>query len=244
MTLIPALALVADTLLVRPVAVPAPWYSVATGVLSIVVTVLLLGIAVALLGMARALHKAEDRLGARLQGLSTELVPLARNLNQIASQLSAVTTDAKADFARLSSTVGAVDDAVRSVIEATESRLARVATLIDAVQGEAEATVADATGLVRGVREGARSLLNTSARDSSSRAPRSRRKRRSQRDTWDAARTEAEVHARLAELEATLFESLDDDRGDDTAMDRDGNTDVAETDARHSGGPRVRRARS
>ena len=58
MMTIPALALVADTLLVRPVDVPAPWYSVATGILSIVVTLLLLGIAVALLGMARALKGA------------------------------------------------------------------------------------------------------------------------------------------------------------------------------------------
>lgn len=240
MHILSALPLLADTLLVRPVAVPAPWYSVASGVLSIVVTVLLLGIALALLGMARALKSAEERLGTKLQGLGTELIPLARNLNAIATQLADVTTDAKADFARLSSTIGVVDAAVRDVIDATEARLARVATLLDAVQNEAEATVADATGLMRGMREGARTLLRP--HDEAHEAPR-RRKTAAKSDAppqWDAARAESEVRARLAELEASLQASVDADEDEDTHAGVPRDHDDA---ARATGGPRVRRGR-
>jgi hypothetical protein len=239
MHILSALPLLADTLLVRPVAVPAPWYSVASGILSIVVTLLLLGIAVALLGMARALKSAEDRLGTKMQGLSTELIPLARNLNAIATQLASVTTDAKADFARLSATIGVVDDAVRDVIDATEARLARVATLLDAVQDEAEATVADATGLMRGVRAGARTLLRP--REAGDTAPRRRaRGAAAGASAWDAARTEAEVRARLAELEASLLEAVDVDDDDELPAD---DTGAEERVPRDTGGPRVRRGR-
>jgi hypothetical protein len=216
MLTIPALAVLADTLLVRPVDLPAPWYSVATGVLSIVVTLLLLGIAVALLGMARALKGAEHRLGGRMQGLADELIPLARNLNQIATQLSDVTTEARNDLKRLSGTVGAVDDAVRDVIEAGEARLARVGVLLDVLQDEAQATVASATGAMRGVRTGAGSLVSNLFRGAT---PPSRDERpapgRGRRRDHDALQ-ESDIRDRLAALEAAFFES-DDDEEDDVA---------------------------
>jgi len=218
----PVLAMIADTLLVRPVDVPAPWYSVATGVLSVVVTLLLLGIALALLGMARALKGAEKNLGGRMQGLADELIPLARNLNQIATQLQDVTTEARGHLRTLSGTIGAVDDAVRDAIDAGESRLHQFGTMLDAVQDEAEATVASATGIMRGVRTGAGSLVSSffgsdTIADS---APRRRTRRSS-----DNARplTDADVHARLAALEAALAEWDEDDEAhedDETLLTR------------------------
>lgn len=212
MLTIPALAAMVDTLLVRPVDLPAPWYSVATGVLSIIVTLLLLGIAVALLGMARALKGAENRLGGRMQGLADELIPLARNLNQIATQLTEVTTEARGDLKRLSGTIGAVDDAVRDVIDAGEARLARFGVLLDVLQDEAQATVASATGAMRGVRTGAGSLVSNlfrgrerGARPSASRS----------RDRDDHALTETDIRARLAALEAAFLAPDEADEADD-----------------------------
>jgi hypothetical protein len=208
------LAFVADTLLVRPVDVPAPWYSVATGILSIVVTLLLLGIAVALLGMARALKGAEKNLGGRMQGLADELIPLARNLNQIATQLSEFTTSARGDLTRLSGTIGAVDDAVRDAIDASESRLAQFGTLLDAVQDEAEATVASAAGVMRGMRTGAGAMVSSLfGRNGSTAVPRRSRRhpRASDRDLLD----EADVRERLAALEAAFAERAEDDDDDD-----------------------------
>ena len=210
MMTIPALALVADTLLVRPVDVPAPWYSVATGILSIVVTLLLLGIAVALLGMARALKGAEKNLGGRMQGLADEVIPLARNLNHIATQLSEVTVEARTEIRRISGTIDAVDDAVRDAIDAGESRLAQFGTLLDAVQDEAHATIASATGLIRGVRTGAGSMASSLFRRNGGSRPHSKlnRKRREEQDVLE----EADVRARLAALEAALAElEVDDD---------------------------------
>jgi hypothetical protein len=252
MPILPLLALIADTVLVRPVDVPTPWYSVASGVLSIVVTLLLLGIATALLGMARAVRNAEHRLGGRMQTLSDELVPLARNLNQIATQLAEVTHDARADLKRLSGTVGAVDNAVRSVIDAGEERFARLSTLLDAVQDEAEETVSTATSVIHGVREGARSFLSDTTRRTRSSSAR-RERRRPNRDTDesdddDLLVTEAEIRARLSELEAALHAEVPD--SDDGLLHRDADEEM-ENDA-HAGvgehrsaarGPRIRRQR-
>ncbi len=217
MMTLPAFALVADTLLVRPVDIPAPWYSVATGVLSIVVTLLLLGIAVALFGMGRALKAAEHRFGHRLEGLSTELIPLAKTLNSLAMQLAEVTTSARSDLRKLSGTISAVDDAVRDALDAGEARLERLGTLVDVVQEEAEATVASATGVVRGVRTGARSLVTSlfdrrpksSARASS----RSRTRRDETRDELE----ESDIRARLAALEAAFSEIEEDEDEDGVA---------------------------
>jgi hypothetical protein len=205
----PVFALIADTLLVRPVDVPAPWYSVATGVLSVVVTLLLLGIAVALLGMARALKGAESRLGGSMKGLADELIPLARNLNQIATQLSEVTTEARGDLRRLSGTIGAVDEAVRDAIDAGEERLARFGTLLDAVQDEAQATVASATGVVRGIRTGTGSLVSDFFGRRSSPPRRAGRTREADEMSLD----EDDIRARLAALEAAF--TADDDADED-----------------------------
>ncbi len=204
MMTIPVLALVADTLLVRPVDVPAPWYSVATGVLSIVVTLLLCGIAAALLGMARAVKGVESRLGGKMQGLAEELIPLARNLNHIATQLSEVTVEARADLKKLRGTIEVVDDAVRDAIDAGESRLAQFGTLLDAVQDEAQATIASATGIVRGVRTGTGSLVRSlfSRKGSTNGRRATRSVSRHADDT--AAPDEADVRRRLAALEAAL----------------------------------------
>ena len=213
MLTIPVLALVADTLLVRPVDVPAPWYSVATGILSIFVTLLLLGIAVALLGMARALKGAEKNLGGRMQGLADELIPLVRNLNQIATQLSEATVEARAEIRRISGTIGVVDDAVRDAIEDGEARLAQFGTLLDAVQDEAQATVASATGLIRGVRTGTGAMVSSLLRrNGKSHAPAGgARGSVNDRDALE----ESDVRARLAALEAALAEFEDDEDEDD-----------------------------
>ncbi len=213
---IPLFSLAADTLLVRPVDVPAPWYSVATGILSIVVTLLLLGIAIALLGMARALKGAERNLGGRMQGLADELVPLARNLNHIATQLSEVTEAARGDLAKLSGTVGAVDDAVRDAIDAGEWRLRRFGTLLDAVQDEAQATVASATGAMRGMRTGAGSMVASLF----GRNGTSKHRARTRRPAPDEEHTtieEDDVRARLALLEAAFAERNTDE--DDAEAD-------------------------
>jgi hypothetical protein len=204
-------AVVADTLLVRPVDVPAPWYSVATGILSIVVTLLLLGIAVALLGMARALKGAEKNLGGRMQGLADELIPLARNLNQIATQLSEVTAEARIELKRLSGTVTVVDDAVRDAIEAGEDRLAQFGTLLDAVQEEAEATVASATGMVRGMRAGAGAMISGLFGSTRSAQRATRRPRPASPGAARRALDEDDVRARLAALEAAMGEQDDED---------------------------------
>jgi hypothetical protein len=223
MMTIPALALVADTLLVRPVDLPAPWYSVATGILSIVVTLLLLGIAVALLGMARALKGAESNLGGRMQGLADELVPLARNLNQIATQLSEVTVAARGDLAKLSGTIGAVDDAVRDVIDAGEARFHQFGTLLDAVQDEAQATVASATGVMRGVRTGAGSMVSSLFGRNGMSTSRSRSRRAAPYDDR-LPLDEEEVRARLAALEAAFATH-------DAAEERPADADRAESPA-------------
>ena len=200
-----ALAFVADTLLVRPVDVPAPWYSVATGILSIIVTVLLLGIAIALLGMARAVKHAEHRLGGRLQGLADELIPLARNVNQIAGQVSEVMTSARGDIARLSGTIGAVDDAVRDALDASEARLHQFGVMLDAVQDEAQATVASATGMMRGMRTGAGALVTNLFRSNSSRSdPAARARTDTRTSERSALLEESDVIARIAALEAAL----------------------------------------
>jgi hypothetical protein len=211
-----ALALVADTLLVRPVDVPAPWYSVATGILSIIVTLLLLGIAVALLGMARALKGAEKNLGGRMQGLADELIPLARNLNQIALKLSDVTGEARTEIKRISGTITVVDEAVRDAIDASEERLARFGALLDVVQDEAQATVASATGLLRGVRTGAGSMVSSLFGRNGTSRPRATVQRAKR--AGNAALDESDVRARLAALEAALAD-LDGADDDDTDED-------------------------
>lgn len=231
MMMIPVLAMAADTLLVRPVDVPAPWYSVATGILSIVVTLLLLGIAVALMGMARALKGAESNLGGRMQGLADELVPLARNLNQIATQLSEFTTEARGELQRLSGTIGVVDDAVRDAIDAGESRLAQFGTLLDAVQDEAQATVASATGAMRGLRTGAGSMVSSLFRRNGASSSRTR-PRRAIRDDDKAALDEDDVRARLAALEAAFAERDADDDDDDDEFDDDVIAHVSERPVR------------
>jgi hypothetical protein len=257
MTLIPALALAADTLLFRPVGVPTPWYSVASGVLSIVVTILLLGIAVALLGMARALKAAEHGLGHKMQGLTEELVPLARNLNHIATQLADVTAAARGDLARLSGTVGAVDDAVRSVIAAGEERFAHVATLLDALQDEADNTVASATGIMRGVRTGAGSLASNLFGGRKQTRERVRRRTPDHDLREPADLDDDEIRERLAVLESALADrAADDDQDeedadefDDDVEDDEVEDNVSEADVesaaktRSQSGPRVRQRR-
>ena len=213
-----ALAFVADTLLVRPVDVPAPWYSVATGILSIIVTVLLLGIAIALLGMARAVKHAEHRLGGRLQGLADELIPLAKNVNQIAGQVSEVMTSARGDIARLSGTIGAVDDAVRDALDASEARLHQFGVMLDAVQDEAQATVASATGMMRGMRTGAGALVTNLFRSKESRSDPAPRARSGMGARERAALLdESDVIARIAALEAALASTGTEE--DDNDMD-------------------------
>ena len=220
--------MVADTLLMRPVDVPAPWYDVASGVLSVVVTLLLLGIAVALLGMARALKGAERTVGGRLQGLADELIPLARNLNQIATQLSEVTTSARGDLRTLSGTIGAVDDAVRDAIDAGEARLHQFGIMLDVVQDETQATVASATGMVRGVRTGAGALVSNLFRRASAPAPHDGHARGA-RNGDSPPLTDADVYARIAALEAALAE-LEDGDGNDAEE----NTGAGSRDARAS----------
>ena len=213
-----ALAFVADTLLVRPVDVPAPWYSVATGILSIIVTVLLLGIAIALLGMARAVKHAEHRLGGRLQGLADELIPLAKNVNQIAGQVSEVMTSARGDIARLSGTIGAVDDAVRDALDASQARLHQFGVMLDAVQDEAQSTVASATGMMRGMRTGAGALVRNLFRSKESRSDPAARARTGVGARERAALLdESDVIARIAALEAALASTGTEE--DDNDMD-------------------------
>jgi len=211
MPMLSMVSMIADTLLVRPVDMPTPWYSVASGVMSVIVSLLLLGIAVAILGMARALKNAESNFGGRIQGLTDELIPLAKNLNQIATQLSEVTTAARGDLARLSGTVATVDDAVREALDAGESRLARFGTLIDAVQDEAQAVVASATGLVRGLRTGAGSLASDVFRRNGSARRSAPRAMPTARDEPAAGPLdESKIRARIAALDAALA-ALDDE---------------------------------
>ena len=228
----PIAALIADTLLVRPVDVPVPWYSVASGVLSIVVTLLLLGIAVALLGMARALKGAEKNLSGRMQGLTDELIPLARTLNGIATQLAEVTSEARRDLQKLSGTVGAVDDAVRDALADGEARLHQFGVMLDMVQDEAQATVASATGIMRGVRTGAGSLVSSLFSRQMADAPRAttRRSRRAHGEV--PPRDDADVYARLAALEAAFASGTDDDDDDhvDVVATARGTNRFAETD--------------
>lgn len=227
----PIAALIADTLLVRPVDVPVPWYSVASGVLSIVVTLLLLGIAVALLGMARALKGAEKNLSGRMQGLTDELIPLARTLNGIATQLAEVTSEARRDLKKLSGTVGAVDDAVRDALADGEARLHQFGAMLDMVQDEAQATVASATGIMRGVRTGAGSLVSSLFSRQTADAPRAttRRSRRSHGEV--PPRDDADVYARLAALEAAFASGFDDDDDHvDVVATARGTNGFAETD--------------
>ena len=210
--MIPFFALAADTLLVRPVDVPAPWYSVATGVLSIVAILLLLSISAALLGLVRAIRGAEARLLGKMKGLTDELIPLARNLSHMSSQLADVTTAAKVDLARLSSTVSAVDHSVRKALDAGEARLAQFGTLVDAVQDEAEATVASATGLMRGVRKGASTLAtNFFVRPPERQPTRDSRRNRRRLRTQDLLDEEADIRERLSALEAAFGTDVDED---------------------------------
>ncbi len=237
----PFMTLAADTLLVRPVAMPTPWYSVATGVLSIVVTLLLLGIAIALLGMVRAMKNAENRLGSRVQGLADELIPLARNLNGAATQLSGIAETVRGDLARLSGTVSAVDDAVRDTLDAGEKRLREFGALIDVVQGEAEATVASASSLMRGVRTGVSSFV-TDALGTSDRNDRASRTRSRHTSYNDRPSDDRDVRARLAALESAFddIEADDDDYDDEHSENDTHGDDVAATTRR---GPKIRHRR-
>ena len=149
----------AETLLVRPVAMPAPWYEVATGVFAVVAILLLLGITVALLGAARSLKGAESSLGRKVDTLAGELVPLLRRLNEVSGDLQEVVRSVKGDVVRLSGTAGAVDATVRDVLSVTERRVARVAAMIDDVTDEAQATVDTARGLMADVRGGAGDMV-------------------------------------------------------------------------------------
>lgn len=215
MQIIPFFALAADTLLVRPVDVPAPWYSIATGVLSIAALLVLLSISVAFLGMVRAIKGAEARILGTINGLTDELIPLVRNMNHMSTQLADVTTAAKVDMARLSSTVGAVDHAVRKALDVGEARLAQFGTLVDAVQDEAEATVASATGLMRGVRKGASTLAtNFFARPPERQPTRDSRRNRRRLLTQDLLDEEADIRERLAALEAAFDTDVDEDDED------------------------------
>ncbi|MCU0626147.1 MAG: hypothetical protein MUF21_06610 [Gemmatimonadaceae bacterium] len=117
----------AETLLVKPVAMPAAWYDVATGFFAIAGTLLLLVIGVLLLGLARAIQGAGQTVGRKLETLSGELVPLARRLHDVAGDLQEVTQQVKGDIARLGGTAGAVDETVRDVLAVTERRVARLA---------------------------------------------------------------------------------------------------------------------
>lgn len=237
MTVLPILTMISDTLLVRPVAVPAPWYSVASGVLSIVVTVLLLGIAVALLGMLRAVKGVEHRLGGRMQGLTDELLPLARNLNQIAVQLSEVTAGVRGDLHRLSGTVAAVDDAVRDVIDDGQARLAALGTMLDAVQDEAGHAVASAAGLMRGVRVGTGSLFSDVTGRRRRRAGRARPDAHAPHDDARplASLSDAEILARLAALEEAFAARAGDAEDEDDDDEPLPTVDAAGRAARRAG---------
>jgi len=154
-----------------------------------------------------------------MQGLADELIPLARNLNQIATQLQEVTTEARGELRKLSGTIGAVDDAVRDAIDAGESRLHQFGTMLDVVQDEAQATVASATGMMRGVRVGAGSLVSYlfgGGRSTTATSP--QRTRRAVRNAPPL--TDADVYARLAALEAAFAEEDDDDDDAEEASTR------------------------
>lgn len=151
----------AETLLVRPVAVPAPWYEVATGVFAIAALLLLLGIVVLLAGAARAMKGTESSLVRKLDTLGGELVPLLRRLHEVTGDLQEITRSVRGDLQRLSGTASAVDGTVRDVLAVTEARVARVAAMVDEVTDEAETQVAAARALLGDVRRGAASMARS-----------------------------------------------------------------------------------
>jgi hypothetical protein len=204
----------AETLLVRPVSLPTPWYDAAGGILSIVTTLLLVGIIVALLSVARALRGVEHRMTGRLQALTDELIPLVRTLNGAATEVAAMTSTVRGDLQRLSATVGVVDTSVREAIGAAETRLATFAAMLDTVQDEAQETVASAAGLMRGIRGGARSMFSQFMESPPAR-PRAARA-----DASPASDEEAQ--SLLDEYDAALD---DDDEDDDYEFDDAGDGD-------------------
>jgi hypothetical protein len=151
----------AETLLVRPVAIPAPWYEVATGVFAIVALLLLLGIVVLLAGAARAMKGTESSLTRKLDTLGGEIVPLLRRLHEVTGDLQEITRSVKGDLQKLSGTATAVDGTVRDVLAVTEARVARVAAMVDEVTDEAQAQVSSARALLADVRRGASSMVQS-----------------------------------------------------------------------------------
>mgnify|MGYP002783547657 CR=1 FL=1 len=166
MLLIPLLQTVAtpvraETLLVRPVAVPAPWYEVATGIFAIAALLLLLGIVLLLAGAARAMKGTESSLTAKLDVLGRELVPLLRRLHDVTTDLQEITRSVRGDLQKLSGTASAVDGTVRDVLAVTEARVARVAAMVDDATEEAQQQVDSARALLGEMRRGATSMVRS-----------------------------------------------------------------------------------
>ncbi len=147
-----AQALVADTVVTRPLRDPV---ALASDVAVLVSAVALTVLAVSLVGFLGQWRHAvkEIRLTVR-----QNLGPVSDRARSISDNVEFITQALRADVARLNASVKSLTDRLQQASDHMEARIDEFNALIEVVQGEAEDIFLDTAATVRGVREGARAL--------------------------------------------------------------------------------------
>jgi hypothetical protein len=154
------LAMIGDTLVVRQVPVPPTTFQQVTGVASGIASIVLCLVVLSIIPAALYLRAQVQRATAAVAKAQTEAAPILREASALLVDLRAIATSARTDAETIHRAVVDADEGVRSIRRRLETRVAEVDAVIEVVQHEIEDVFVSTAAAARGVRAGARALVD------------------------------------------------------------------------------------
>jgi hypothetical protein len=154
------LAMIGDTLVVRQVPVPPTTFQQVTGVASGIVSIVLCLIILSLIPAALYLRAQVHRASASLAKAQIEAGPVLKEATALLVDLRAIAAVARADAQTIHQAVVDTDAGIRGIRTRVETRLAEIDAVIEVVQQEVEDVFVSTAAAARGVRAGARALVD------------------------------------------------------------------------------------
>jgi hypothetical protein len=156
----PWLAVVTDTMIVRQVPVPPTTFQQVTGIASGIVSIVLCLVVLSIIPAALYLRAQVNRAIALLGKAQAEAQPVLKEAAALLDDMRAIATTARADAATIHQAIVETDEGIRSIRQRVESRLARIDAVVEVVQHEVEDVFVSTAAAARGVRAGARALVD------------------------------------------------------------------------------------
>ena len=216
--LLQAAAALPDTIVTKQVQTDPGWFSKFTSIASGIMTIALTVLTIFLVPAAYRFRHTHAKISKLLDQVYGDVQPVMRHAANVTDNLDYITTAIRVDVQQLTRTVATANEQLIRAVRDTEQRVADFHALLDVVQSEAEDVFVSTASTVRGVRAGARTLM-----DERKRARLHSEEADTLDDEADELLAEGGDDPELAALDAAdPLDDLEEDDGYDRATPSDG----------------------